>query len=70
MSTNPIPNTPTQRFDRAGSPINTFPVSYSLRAIQEINQRYQEQMRQNQATHAALEALNGIKNLDLSSSAP
>lgn len=70
MSTNPIPNTPTQRFNRAGSPINTFPVSYSLRAIQEINQKYEEQMREKQATQAALEALNGIKNLHLESSCP
>ena len=67
MSANPIPNPPAQRFDRADSPINTFPVGYSLRAMEEQARIYEEQMLQNRLTQAALEALNRVKNLYLNS---
>lgn len=48
---NPINN--PARFDRAGSPIDTFPTSYSVQAMrEEINRRAQD------ATEAALRQIN------------
>jgi len=70
MNTNSVPNTRPQEFDRAGSPIHTIPVAYSSRAIREVAQKYEDHVRQNQATQAALEALQGIKSLNLDSPQP